>query len=69
MYKSLFPAHPPSFLCERRAVPLRREANVTCGAELLHGPDLEKLLVARKAHKRYTSDIRKALAVLGAYNC
>jgi hypothetical protein len=33
-------------------------------------PDnMSKLLVARKAHKRYTSDIRKALAVLGTYNC
>jgi hypothetical protein len=31
--------------------------------------NLSKLLVARKAHKRYTSDIRKALAALGAYNC
>jgi hypothetical protein len=59
MEKSLFPAHPPSFLCERQ----------TSHAELLHGPDMEKLLVARKAHKRYTSDIRKALAALGAYNC
>jgi hypothetical protein len=62
-------AHPPSFLCERRAAPLRGKANVTCGTELLYGPGIEKLLVARKAHKRYTSDIRKALAALGAYNC
>jgi hypothetical protein len=69
MEKLLFPARPPSFPCERRAAPLRGKANVTCGTGLLHGPGMEKLLVACKAHKRYTSDIRKALTALGAYNC